>query len=146
MLNYRLNCIKIPINSCIHHRGYIPSGIKISTWVSPSNDGNSKKNWGELYIFWPLIGGYPQTCLKLGGLRKRLSLCGIWVYIWPSHLKLLLPTHKYACELKYHNQHFFNENREIDYVIGQIRLQVIGNCVVCLHALMCLVFRMTSLF
>ena len=38
ILNYRLNCIKIPINSCIHYIGYIPSGIIIPAGVSPSNE------------------------------------------------------------------------------------------------------------
>ena len=37
ILNYGLNCIKIPISSCMHYRGYIPSGIIIPTGVSPSN-------------------------------------------------------------------------------------------------------------
>ena len=34
----------------------------------------------------------------------------------------------YACELKYHKQHLFNGNLEIDLMIRQIRLQVIRNC------------------
>ena len=38
ILNYGLNCIKIPINSCIHDRGYILSGIITPTGVSPSNE------------------------------------------------------------------------------------------------------------
>ena len=38
IINFELNCIKIPINSCIHNRGYIPSGIIIPTRLSPSNE------------------------------------------------------------------------------------------------------------
>ena len=35
----------------------------------------------------------------------------------------------YACELKYHKQHMFNGNLDIDYLIRQIRLQGMRNCV-----------------
>ena len=65
ILNYRLNCIKIPINSCIHYRGYIPSGIIIPTGVvfQQRNKILTVKNIYYNYTFRPLICGYLDTCL-----------------------------------------------------------------------------------
>ena len=49
--------------------------------VSPQwNEMLPVKKIGTNYIFWPLIGGYAQTCLKWGGRVTQTSFESIFIF------------------------------------------------------------------